>query len=63
MRGTYILSSIEGGISQNTKRKPASKGHLHPVEHRGRDKLRTPKEDQRGTYSLLSTEGEISQGH
>jgi hypothetical protein len=36
-RGTYILSSTEGGTRQDSKSKPAKKGHLLSVECRRRD--------------------------
>ena len=37
-RGTHFLKTTEGGSSQDMKRTQPSKGHLHPRDHRGRDK-------------------------
>jgi hypothetical protein len=33
--GTHTLLSAEGGLTEDTKRKPASKGHPHSIKHRG----------------------------
>ena len=37
VRGTYVLSSMEGGTRQDSKSKPAKKEHLLSVEFRRRD--------------------------
>ena len=56
-RGTHILSSAQGGSSQDTEKNRAHEGHLLSVKHTRRVKVRTLKETERarGTHQLSGT--------
>jgi hypothetical protein len=56
VRGTYILLSIERGLSYNITRKLAIKGHSLPIKHRGEQLLEHKSKQVRNTYCLLSAE-------
>jgi hypothetical protein len=60
VRGAHPLSSAERGAVQDSKRKPASEGHLPPVDHSARDwsgKRNKVSPEDALTYCQAQSEG------
>jgi hypothetical protein len=59
VRSTYQLLRTEGETSEDTKRRPSSKGNLHSAKAIRERQVRTPKnvsKQTRGTHTLLGAE-------